>query len=162
MSNELKDESFRVIDRRLFNEQGELRQDVAKELESEEKPAAKNNPGASAQAGKAFAPAPDTPAVVQEPPVVNPNFRLLVDFLLQNAAYFLGNPDPRTGQAMLDIEGARYMIDLMDVLREKTKGNLAPEEDQLLTDVIGKLKLAFMDVTKAAANAMREKAGRKP
>jgi hypothetical protein len=99
---------------------------------------------------------------MKEPPVANPNFRLLVDFLLQNAAYFLGSPDPRTGQAMLDIEGARYMIDLMDALRDKTKGNLAPEEDQLLTDVIGKLKLAFMDVTKAAANAMREKAGRKP
>ena len=54
---------------------------------------------------------------------------------------------------MLDLEGAREMIDMLDVLREKTVGNLAPEEDTLLLDVLGNLKLAFMEMTKAATAA---------
>ncbi len=62
-----------------------------------------------------------------------------------------GYADPRTGQPVLDLEGAREMIDMLDVLREKTKGNLAPEEDTLLLDVLGNLKLAFMEMAKAAA-----------
>jgi hypothetical protein len=162
-----KDGTFRVIDRRLFNEQGELRKEVVEEIEAEEKtkpatgPAKANAPTGSATPAAAKAPAPDTPAVLPEPPKANPNFRLLVDFLVQNAAFYMGNPDPRTGQSLLDLEGARFMIDLVDVLREKTKGNLAPEEDQMLVDITGKLKLAFMDVSKAAAATMREKAGHK-
>ena len=62
-----------------------------------------------------------------------------------------GYADPRTGQPVLDMEGAREMIDMLDVLREKTRGNLAPEEDTLLLDVLGNLKLAFMEMAKAAA-----------
>ena len=69
-----------------------------------------------------------------------------------------GYADPRTGQPMLDLEGAREMIDMLDVLREKTAGNLAQEEDTLLIDVLGNLKLAFMEMTKAAtAAAMQDK-----
>ena len=54
---------------------------------------------------------------------------------------------------MLDLEGAREMIDMLDALREKTRANLAPEEDTLLLDITGNLKLAFMEMTKAAAAA---------
>ena len=164
LSTEPKDDSFKVIDRRLFTAEGELRNEVAREIEAEEKaaPAAKSGgkPPLTSPSGAAAEPSP----VSQEAATANPNWRLLVDFLLQNAAFMLGNPDPRTGQSMLDLEGARYMIDLFDVLREKTRSNLTLEEEQLLTDVIGKLKLAYMDVTKAtAAAATREKAGsRKP
>jgi hypothetical protein len=64
---------------------------------------------------------------------------------------------------MLDLEGAREMIDMLDVLREKTVGNLAPEEDTLLLDVLGNLKLAFMEMTKAAtAAAMQDKVKSRP
>jgi hypothetical protein len=50
------------------------------------------------------------------------------------------------------------MIDLLDVLREKTHGNLSAEDDSLLLEVIGSLKLSYMEISKAAAQAMREKA----
>ena len=81
----------------------------------------------------------------------------MIRSLGQNAAMLLGGyADPRTGQPMLDLEGAREMIDMLDVLREKTHGNLAPEEDSLLMDVLGNLKLAFMEMTKAAAAEARE------
>ena len=70
-----------------------------------------------------------------------------------------GYADPRTGQPMLDLEGAREMIDMLDALREKTIGNLAAEEDTLILDIAGNLKLAFMEMTKAAtAAAVQEKA----
>jgi hypothetical protein len=81
----------------------------------------------------------------------------------QNAAMLLGGyADPRTGQPMLDLEGAREMIDMLDALREKTIGNLAPEEDTMLLDVLGNLKLAFMEMTKAAAAAVQSKAKTRP
>ena len=87
-------------------------------------------------------------------------FENLVRSLGQNAAMLLGGyADPRTGQPMLDLEGAREMIDMLDALREKTLGNLAPEEDSLVMDILGNLKLAFMEMTKAAAAAaMQDKA----
>lgn len=84
---------------------------------------------------------------------------MLVDFLVRNAAMMLGGyQDPRTGQTLLDLEGGREMIDMLDALRETTRGNLAAEDDRLLLDVIGQLKLSFMEVQKAAAAAMKEKA----
>jgi hypothetical protein len=52
------------------------------------------------------------------------------------------------------------MIDMLDALREKTIGNLAAEEDTLLLDVLGNLKLAFMEMAKAAAK--QEKAQSRP
>jgi hypothetical protein len=93
-----------------------------------------------------------------------PAFENLIRSLGQNAAMLLGGyADPRTGQPMLDLEGAREMIDMLDALREKTMGNLAPEEDTLVIDILGNLKLAFMEMTKAAtAAAMQEKVKSRP
>ena len=69
-----------------------------------------------------------------------------------NAAMVLGAcADPRTGQPMLDPEAAREFIDMLDALHEKTKGNLAPEEDSLLLDLLGKLKMTFLEVNQAVA-----------
>ena len=85
----------------------------------------------------------------------------LIRSLGQNAALLLGGyADPQTGQPVLDLEGAREIIDILDVLREKTRGNLAAEEDSLLLDVLGNLKLAFMEMAKAAAK--QEKAHSRP
>jgi len=71
-----------------------------------------------------------------------------------------GYADPRTGQPVLDLEGAREMIDMLDAIHEKTIGNLAPEEKTLMADVLGNLKLAFMEMTKAVAK--QEKAPTRP
>jgi hypothetical protein len=148
------EESFRVVDRRLFNSEGELRPEIAEEQTREQ---AKSKPSPlqpDAKPGKAApaAVAPETPA-----PKPDRNFQLLIDLLARNAAALLGGiPDPATGQAYLDLEGAREMIDMLDTLREKTRGNLAPEEDRLLSEVLGSLKLSYMEISKAAAKSMRE------
>jgi hypothetical protein len=184
------------VDRRLFGEDGELRQDVVEqerrnEEAAEKKAAAQAEAKAKAAAAAAAAksasaqapnPSPanadaqgsagngaglavtpeDAAAEAQDSGDINPtsrSFQMLIDFLTRNAAAMLGGmADPRTGQAFVDLEGAREVIDMLDALREKTKGNLSKEDDNLLIEVIGSLKLTFMEISKVAAEQMAKKA----
>ena len=85
---------------------------------------------------------------------------MLVDFLTRNAAAMLGGmADPRTGQAFVDLEGAREVIDMLDVLREKTQVNLSKADEDLMIEVLGSLKLTFMEISRAATDQMQKKAG---
>jgi Domain of unknown function (DUF1844) len=157
------DEGFKVVDRRLFTEQGELRPDAAAQEWREEepkskpaKPAAGDSRAAKQPAGGPSA-APEQSAAEEKPP--SRGFQMLVDFLTRNTAAMLGGmADPRTGQAFVDLEGARELIDMMDALRETTRGNLAKSDEDLLIEVVGSLKLTYMEVSKAAAEAMTKKA----
>ena len=169
MAKEKQEETFRVIDRRLFNESGELRQEaVEQEQRDEAAAAAKATAAAAAPASNKEDPAPIKPAAPAEPatpaapaaaePIPSSRaFQMLVDLLYSNAAVYLGGyADPATGRPMLDLEGARNIIDMFEALREKTRGNLAPEDDRILVEVLGSLKMAFLEVSKAASQAMRE------
>jgi Domain of unknown function (DUF1844) len=165
-----QEETFKVVDRRLFTESGELRKDVAEQQEREQEAAKKTASAANAAQRKpansqsqpaAAQPGASAPTDQAEADAIQPsrNFQMLVDFLTRNAAATLGGmADPRTGQAYVDLEGAREIIDMLDALREKTRGNLAQADDDLLMEVIGSLKMTFMEVSKAAAEAMKKKA----
>jgi hypothetical protein len=168
-----QDDSFKVVDRRLFTPEGEFRKEVAEQQDREREavpapsaaPAAVAAPapvGMSAVPQKLAAPdAVPAAAPAADAPKRSAAFENLIRSLGQNAAMLLGGyADPRTGQPVLDMEGAREMIDMLDVLREKTQGNLAAEEDTLLLDVLGNLKLAFMEMAKAVAK--QEKAQSRP
>ena len=165
MTQEKTDESFRVIDRRLFTPEGELRKEVLEQERQREQPVTAPNPSAGSTVeapGRGAPSAAPAPSAV-EAPRPSPYFQLLIDFVARNAAALLGGyTDPRTGQAILDLEGARELIDMLDALSEKTRGNLTPEEDRLLRDVLASLKLTYLEMSKAAEQAMREKAARKP
>ena len=147
MSDHKQDDGFRVIDRRPFTSEGELRKEIVEEEEREAKrEAAQHPPQPPAEAAKPAA----TPPL--EVPKRSPAFENLVRMLGSNAAMALGAyADPRTGQPMLEPETAREFIDMLDALHEKTKGNLAPEEDSLLLDLLGKLKMTFLEVNQAVA-----------
>ena len=173
MSESKQDESFKVVDRRLFTPEGEFRKEVAEQQDREREtppatapasaPSAVAPSGAGTIAGKPATPSamPAAAPPAEDAPKRAPAFENLIRSLGQNAAMLLGGyADPQTGRPMLDLEGAREMIDMLDVLREKTRGNLAPEEDTLLLDVLGNLKLAFMEMAKAAAK--QEKAQSRP
>jgi Domain of unknown function (DUF1844) len=142
------EESFRVIDRRPFTTDGELREEFVAEQQRE-----------AQQEGKKAAEAPQTPAPVSEaktPPAETPKplaaFENLIRMIGSNGAMVLGAyTDPRTGQPVIDPEAARELIDMLDALHEKTKGNLAPEEDSLLLDLLGKLKMTYVEVNQALA-----------
>jgi hypothetical protein len=147
LSDHHQEDSFRVIDRRPFTSEGELRKEVVEEQEREAKREATKAPPAPAEAAKA----PAVPPPADEPKRL-PAFENLVRMLGQNAAMVLGAyADPRTGQPMIDPEAARELIDMLDALHEKTKGNLAPDEDNLLLDLLGKLKLTFVEINQAVA-----------
>ena len=162
-----QEESFRVIDKRPFTPEGELRQEVVEEEEREAKREAKREADQQAQHTKAAPPeAPDGSSATllpAETPKRSPAFENLVRMLGSNAAMSLGAyADPRTGQPVLDPETAREFIDMLDALHEKTKGHLAPEEDGILLDLLGKLKMTYLEVNQAiaaqAAQAAKAKA----
>ncbi|HSC44769.1 MAG TPA: DUF1844 domain-containing protein [Candidatus Acidoferrum sp.] len=144
---EKPEESFRVIDRRPFTTEGELRQEIVEEQEREAKQEAKKQPSAPPAA------APDAVAKPgADTPKRSPAFENLIRMLGSNAAMVLGGyADPRTGQPVIDPDAARELIDMLDALHEKTKGNLAPEEDNLLLDLNGKLKLTYLEINQALA-----------
>jgi len=155
LSEHKSEETFRVIDRRLFTEEGELRQEIAEEEKRE----------AVKEANVAKPEAPAAPAATPEnPPAETPKrlaaFENLIRMIGSNAAMVLGAyTDPRTGQPMIDPDAARELIDMLDALYEKTKGNLAPEENDVLLDLLGKLKLTYLEVNQAlAAQATQAKA----
>lgn len=182
MSEPKHEETFRVIDRRHFTEEGDIRQGAAEQDRREEEAAAAKRSAAQAKpnnAAVATAPPSAGPAakdgglLIQDgeasldPVAADPaettassrSFQMLVDFLTRNAAAMLGGmADPRTGQPFVDLEGAREVIDMLDALREKTRGNLAKADDDLLIEVLGSLKLTFMEISKAASEAMAKKA----
>jgi hypothetical protein len=144
-----KDEGFKVIDRRPFTAEGEIRKEVVEEQEREAKreevKEAKAAEKANADAAK---PGADAPKKL-------PAFENLIRMIGSNAAMVLGAyADPNTGQPMIDPDAARELIDMLDALQEKTKGNLAPEEKEMLLDLLGKLKLTYLEVQKAMAAEM--------
>src|SRR5436305_740176 len=159
LSDHKQDEGFRVIDRRPFTSEGELRKEIVEEEEREAKrEAAQHPPAPPAEPAKPAA----TPPL--EVPKRSQAFENLVRMLGSNAAMVLGAyADPRTGQPMLDPEAARELIDMLDALHEKTKGNLAPEEDNLLLDLLGKLKMTYLEINQAvAAETAKAKAKTRP
>jgi Domain of unknown function (DUF1844) len=146
LADHKQEESFRVIDRRPFTSEGELRKEIVEEEEREAKREAAQRPPAPP------AEPPKPAAAPVEAPKPSPGFENLVRMLGSNAAMVLGAyADPRTGQPVIDPEAAREFIDMLDALREKTKGNLAPEEDSLLLDLLGKLKMTYLEVNQAVA-----------
>jgi hypothetical protein len=149
LADQKQEESFRVIDRRPFTAEGELRHEVVEREEREAQREAATQPPAPAAAASQATPSPASPV---ETPPRSPAFENLVRMLGSNAAMVLGAyADPRTGQPMIDPDAARELIDMLDALRDKTRGNLAPEEDTLLLDLLGKLKMTYLEVSQAVA-----------
>ena len=59
--------------------------------------------------------------------------------------------DPKTGKVIIDLESAQFSIDMLQVLDEKTKGNLSDEEKDELTQVLSELRGRFVQVTQMIA-----------
>jgi hypothetical protein len=77
-----------------------------------------------------------------------PDFAALVISLGHSALYHLGLvPDPQTGQkAPLDRALARQTIDTIEMLEEKTRGNLTEDEAHLIRDLLYDLRARFVEV----------------
>jgi hypothetical protein len=156
-----EDSTFRVIDRRPFTSEGELRPDVVAEQEKENRREETKRDETKAKASEGITAGAEKPAVpAADAPKRAPAFENLIRMIGSNAAMVLGAyADPRTGQPVIDPEAARELIDMLDALHEKTKGNLAPEEDGLLLDLLGKLKMTYLEINQAMAAEMAKAQG---
>ncbi len=56
-------------------------------------------------------------------------------------------PDPEGGPLRQDLAAAKQTIDMLAMLKDKTKGNLTHEEEQLLNKLVLDLRLAFVNAT---------------
>jgi hypothetical protein len=77
------------------------------------------------------------------------DFSTLVNMLVTNVAMFLGQlPDPVTQQRRRDLQQAKHTIDLLIMLREKTRGNLTAEEAQLMQELLPQLQMAYVTASR--------------
>lgn len=71
----------------------------------------------------------------------------LVMMNAQQAALCLGQmAHPSTGKAEVNLEAAKMFIDHLEIIREKSRGNLNKDEEKILTNVLSELQLAFVQV----------------
>jgi len=77
---------------------------------------------------------------------ISPQFISLVLSLQSAAMYQMGKIiSPVTGKIERDMEQARFSIDLLTMLQEKTKGNLLAEEKKILESAVYNLQMNFVD-----------------
>jgi Domain of unknown function (DUF1844) len=81
-------------------------------------------------------------------------FVLFVRMQMQNILLCLGLLEhPEAGQTEPDLEAAKMFIDQLEMIGEKTRGNLTPEEEKFLTGVLTELRMAFVQVASGSASA---------
>jgi len=69
----------------------------------------------------------------------------------QNAALFLGQiPNPQTVEPEINLYLARMLIDQLELIQEKTLGNLTHEETMILRNSLSNLQMAFVEASGAA------------
>ncbi|NOJ96160.1 DUF1844 domain-containing protein [Corallococcus sp. CA049B] len=59
-----------------------------------------------------------------------------------------GAPNPETGRLEKDLPSARQNLDLLAMLREKTRGNLTAEEDKLVDNLLSDLRLRYVEASR--------------
>jgi hypothetical protein len=98
---------------------------------------------------------PDTArAEAADPPMPPASFEMLISSLASEALVALGQiPHPATGKAEMQRNHAQYLIDMLDVLRQKSKGNLTPDEQQLMDDILHQMRMVFIAVANQPAKA---------
>lgn len=74
------------------------------------------------------------------------SFELLLTTLATEALVALGQvPNPITGAVETHRDQARYLVDTIEMLQQKTKGNLTPHERQAIDNLLHQLRLAFIE-----------------
>ena len=178
---------FKVNDRRKFNSDGSLREgfEIAPEKPKEETqtasaaeaPAAENaavnqtsprgedaaefeNPEAAAEAAAMMDDADnldDLPGADDPASFVN-----FLSTLATNAAAALGAmPHPVTGQRSLDLETGKFWVDVLAMLKEKTRNNLHPKEQELFDGILGDLRMQYVQMMRVAEEKLKQQAAQK-
>jgi hypothetical protein len=129
---------IKVVDRRHFTSQGDRRLEVPDEPEG----------GPATNAGPAPRAAQTTPSGFEHRPVDDPpgvDFTMLINAMAQPALVFLGEiPHPASSEPAVDLPQARLQIDMLDLVRVKSRGNLTPQEEELLDRVLYQLRMLYV------------------
>lgn len=84
----------------------------------------------------------------------DPRFNEFILIQAQNAGLFLGQlPHPQTGEKSVNLRAARSVIDALEMLASKTKGNLTASETKLLDAALHNLKPIYETAAAAAKDS---------
>jgi len=160
VANEKKE--IKVTDKRMFTSEGRLKEEY-RFLDEKSTSAAAPEP--------APPPAPSQPAAPQAqvmPPeqdrwslepepaagmdfpddgpveIGGPSFYDLVAMLAEPVPIYLGDARLPDGQSAANLELARLYIDMLEILRQKTAGNLDPQERAFLEDLLYRLRVRYV------------------
>ena len=134
---EKEESGFKVADRRLFTADGDLRDTEPTEQSSRDA----GIPSLDASPGVASQPVEDMPMT----------FEALIFSLSTTALLQLGlAPHPETGKQEKDLPGAKQTIDILEILHQKTRGNLTADEGQMLEECLYDLKMTYVKALQAA------------
>ena len=97
--------------------------------------------------------APAAEAESVDPPMPPASFAMLIQSLVAEAMIALGQlPHPATGEITPRRNQAKYLIDTIEMLREKTLGNVSAEESAGVEQVLHQLRMAFVAMPNAPAD----------
>jgi len=148
---------IKVTDKRMFTPDGRLREEFAGEVSESVEEAAPERPEpvASPAAEAALPPIesidasdagrgpslelPGTPSALGAP-----SFFDLVGALAEPASIYLGDVPLPDGASAENLDAARFHIDLLDLLRKRTAGNLSAQEHAVLEDVLYRLRVRYV------------------
>ena len=131
---EPEDKGYKVEDRRFLHKSEEEKAKI------KEEEAARQAAAAAAQETKAEAP--------KDTPVPEITFTSFLISLGSSAFIHLGDiPDPATGEVKKDVPLAKQTIDLLGLLREKTRNNLLEEEEKLFEHLLYDLRMRYIKET---------------
>jgi hypothetical protein len=175
--DEHEEVELKVVDRRKFNPDGSLKEGVvlepaAKKPEPEVPRAAEeptiSTPVATEDAGvdpyegaylddEPGDEADDIPGAQDPASFVN-----FLSTLATNAAAALGAvPHPATGQRTLDLDSGKFWIDVLAMLKDKTKGNLHEKEAKLLDGLLADLRMQYVTMVRATEEKLKAQAAKK-
>ena len=127
-----KERGFKVQDRRRFSAEGEARDNVE----------------APEPAGSASVPNFETRAAAEESASMpDVTFSAFVVGLSTQALIALGEvEDPALGKRQQDMAAGQQLIDIIAMLREKTRGNLSSDEDLLIEAILFELRMKYVEL----------------
>jgi len=130
MEDEKKEKGFVIKDKRIFDESGEARKEELKKEEpsTEDRPQEKKRD-----------------ETVREEYVPEVTFSNFVLSLSTTVLYHFGDfPDPATNKAEKNLTAAKQTIDMLNMLKNKTVGNLDNNEKELLDGILYELMMRYV------------------
>lgn len=142
--HEEQTKGFKVTDRRSFTREGERIETPEGDREITERPGSEVSTPGTSRSVRAAGEDLEVERRYHAGGQQKPHFMDLLSLLATQASFALGASHPVTGESHEDLETARLMISMIEVLKDKTKGNVARDEEAALDEILYQLRMEFM------------------